>query len=126
MDSLNRKQLLGMRQQYKRINEEKRLEDCRRRLDKIVSTKIRTSFIGAIAKFEEKFGALWGQDKKEDELTEEELQMRRLWDGVRTAILNNGNNQLRSAQNEIANHVVSWNRHHMDLVVKPEEENDNA
>lgn len=123
MDNLNRKQLIGMKQQYKRINEEKRLEDCRKRLDKIVSTKIRTSFIGAIAKFEESFGFLWGQGKLAEDLTEEEAQMRELWQSVRNTILNNGNNQLRSAQNEIANHVVSWNRHHMDLVVKPQEEN---
>lgn len=121
---LSLEQMRAFRAQTKKVHEDKRLEACRRRLDKIISTKIRTSFIGALAQFEENFGFLWGQGKLEDSLTEEEKEMRTLWDQTRTAVLNNGNTQLRASQNEIANHVVSWNRYHMDLVVKPKEDDD--
>jgi hypothetical protein len=125
-ERLSHTHMLTLRAQAKKANEEKRLEACRRRLDKIITTKIRTSFVGAIAKFEESFGFLWGHGKQEDELTEEERTMRELWDQTRTAVLNNGNNQLRGAQNEIQLHVVSWNRHQLEFGVKPKEENGNA
>jgi hypothetical protein len=95
------------------------LEQSRNRLDKIVSTKIRTSFIGALAAFEEAFGFLWGKGKDEADLTPQERSMFELWIQARTRALNNGNTQLRAAQTEIANHVVSWNRYHMTLPVRP-------
>jgi hypothetical protein len=113
--------MLAIRSNIKKANEEKRLESCRRRLDKIITTKIRTSFIGALSKFEDSFGVLWGQGKHTDSLTDEEKEMRELWEQTRTAVLNNGNSQLRAAQNEIQNHVVSWNRHQLDFVVRPKD-----
>jgi len=121
-ENLSHSQLAMLRSQIKKANEEKRLESYRKRLDKIITTKIRTSFIGALANFEESFGFLWGQDKSPDQLTDEERQMKELWEQTRTSVLNNGNAQLRAAQNEISQHVISWNRHHVDLVVKPKEE----
>jgi hypothetical protein len=125
-ENLSHAQMLALRSQIKKANEEKRLESCRKRLDTIISTKIRTAFIGSIAHFEDSFGFLWGHGRDLGSLTDEEKQMRELWDQTRTSILNSGNNQLRAAQNEIQLHVVSWNRHHIDLVVKPKEEEDNA
>jgi hypothetical protein len=128
MDSGNSRlsfeQMKAFRAQTKKANEDRRLEACRRRLDKIISTKIRTAFVGALAQFEDSFGFLWGHGKVKDSLTEEEQKMRDLWDQTRTSVLNNGNTQLRASQNEIANHIVTWNRHHMDLPVKPKEDND--
>jgi len=122
-ENLSFDQMKALRAAIKKANEERLLEACRRRLDKIITTKIRTAFIGAIAAFEDEFGFLWGQGKSLDSLTDEETQMRELWDLSRTNILNLGNGQLRAAQNEIANHVISWNRHHVDFVVKKDEEN---
>jgi len=122
-ENLSFDQMKALRAAIKKANEERLLEACRRRLDKIITTKIRTAFIGAIAAFEDEFGFLWGQGKSSDSLTDEETQMRELWDLSRTNILNLGNGQLRAAQNEIANHVISWNRHHVDFVVKKDEEN---
>ena len=68
---------------------------------------------------------MWGQGKPKESLSPEELEMRELWEQVRTTVLNLGNNQLRAAQNEIANHIVSWKRYTVELKVKPEE-NDNG
>ena len=115
---LSDKQVKDMRTQVQKSNEEKRLEACRKRLDKIISTKVRTSFVGAIAQFEEKFGFLWGRDKQQQDRTQEENQMFELWEQVRIAVFNNGNNQLRAAQNEIANHVVNWNRYRTEFIIR--------
>ncbi len=94
-------------------------EESRKRLDKIISTKLTTTFIGALSAFEKAFGFLWGHGKKDYERTEEEKQLFIIWESIRTEVLNNGNNQLRALRNELQNHNISWNRH--TLVIKNEE-----
>jgi len=118
---LSHGQMRALTSRMKQAKEDRYLEQSRKRLDKIVTTKLRTSFIGALAAFEEEFGFLWGHNLDEDELTPEQLNMRELWNNVRTNVLNNGNTQLRAVRTEIANHVIKWNRHHMNLTVKPQE-----
>ena len=97
-------------------------EESRKRLDKIISTKLNTTFIGALSAFEKAFGFLWGYNKKPNERTEEEQHLQVIWDSVRTEVLNNGNNQLRALRNELQNHNISWNRH--TLVLKNEDNSD--
>ena len=110
-------QMKAMTAKAKAAREERYLEQSRRRLDKIVSTKVRTAFIGALAAFEAEFGFLWGHDSEDDQLTEEQREMREVWERARTAVLNNGNTQLRAVRNEIANQTVKWNRYHMGFQV---------
>jgi hypothetical protein len=62
---------------------------------KILTKRFQTTMIGALFEFEKNFGFLWGHDKDENELTEEELDLLDRWDFCRNQILNNGNNQLR-------------------------------
>jgi hypothetical protein len=58
--------------------------------------------IGALSKFENTFGYLWGQHKNYDEaLTEKELHFENMWQDVRNNILNHGNQQIRALQNDI-------------------------
>lgn len=97
-------------------------EESRKRLTKILTTKITTTFIGSLAAFEKAFGFLWGQGKKDSEKTDEEKHFYNIWEGVRTDVLNNGNNQSRAIQNELQNHNITWNRH--TLVIKNEDQND--
>lgn len=61
----------------------------------ILMKRFQTTMIGALYEFEENFGHLWGLDKDENELTNQELYFREKWDDTRNHILNNGNNQLR-------------------------------
>jgi len=123
---LSHGQMQALSAKMKHAREERFLEQSRRRLDKIVSTKVRTAFIGALAAFEEEFGFLWGHEASEDHLTAEQQNMRELWIRARTNVLNNGNTQLRALRNEIANQTVKWNRHHIDFVVEPcDKENPN-
>lgn len=97
-------------------------EDSKKRFDKILSTKVNTVMIGAIAAFEESFGFLWGKGKEQEDFTKEELEFYELWQNVRNKVLNNGNNQLRALKNELANNNVTWKRYQINLPML--EEND--
>ena len=116
---LSHGQIKAMKQRAKDAREERYLEQSRQRLDKIVCTKVRTAFIGALAAFEEEFGFLWGQDTSSNEKTEEQIDMAELWERARTKVLNTGNGQLRAVRTEIANHTINWNRHHLDFKIMP-------
>lgn len=61
----------------------------------ILTKRFQTTMIGALYRFEEDFGYLWGQDKDDNSLTESEKRFRLKWENTRNEILNNGNNQLR-------------------------------
>jgi len=96
------------------------LIDSNKRLFKIISTKLRTSFIGSLSAFEESFGHLWGHLLQESELTDNQKKWKRLWENTRTMVLNNGNHQIRSVENELSQYDISWNRH--STVLKPKED----
>ena len=106
-------------QQTQRESKEKKYKDkSKKRLATIISTKIKTSFIGSISVCENNFGFLWGHGKDVEELTEQEAAVREIWDEVRTQILDNGNTQLRAAASEMNNYSISWDRYHLDIPVK--------
>jgi len=66
---------------------------------KNAATRIRTTMIGAISKFENHFGHLWGHFS-DDPLTEEQEKFADLWDCTRNEILNQGNQQIRHITND--------------------------
>lgn len=111
-------QLNGLRKKVQQVNHEKYLELSKQRLNKIISKKTQTCFIGAIAAFEDVFGFLWGHGKDQENLDDNEIEMRELWENARTRILNHGNQQLRSMQNEVNNNIVSWQRYKTEFVIK--------
>ncbi|NBQ17042.1 hypothetical protein EBU24_01875 [bacterium] len=92
-------------------NRKKYENESKVRLQKIITTKLRTSFIGALSSFEQTFGDLWGYGINEADLTDKQRKWRELWDLCRTNVLNNGNHQIRSCENEIMQYIVYWNRH---------------
>jgi hypothetical protein len=94
-------------------------EQSRKRLLRILEKKMTTCFIGAISKFETYFGVLWGHGKDEADLTAAELEWRDIWNVARTAVLNNGNNQLRAVQSELVQYTMTWNRYETNLPVLP-------
>jgi hypothetical protein len=95
---------LTMKRKSQEASQSRFAEESRKRLDKIISTKLTTTFI-----------------KKDHERTEEEKELYTIWESIRTEVLNNGNNQLRALRNELQNHNILWNRH--TLVIKNNEEN---
>jgi hypothetical protein len=112
-----------LKKQIKQKNEETYREGSKKRLIKNLEKKFKTTMIGALAAFENNFGALWGHGQ--EELTDDQKQFRKIWEETRTEILNNGNSQLRIAQEEIAQYTMTWNRYHVDFVIKPDNQKDN-
>ena len=85
--------------------------NSKRRLLNNIKKKFDTTIIGSLAAFEEKFGELWGHGLPAGELDEDQIYWREVWADARSRILDNGNANLRAAQNEIAQYTLSWNRY---------------
>jgi len=70
-----------------------------------IKKKIETTMIGALARFEEGFGRLWGHDSDEP-LSQDQIRNKMVWDNVRESILDHGNSQIRKALSEIKNNKL--------------------
>jgi len=70
-------------------------------IEDMLTKRFQTTMIGSLFQFEEAFGYLWGFDKDDHELSESEKRFRLKWENTRYNILNNGNNQLRSAIKDV-------------------------
>lgn len=77
----------------------------KKQIEQTIRKKIETTMIGALARFEEGFGRLWGHEN-ENKLSQDELRNRIVWDNVRESILDHGNNQIRKAISEIKNNQL--------------------
>jgi hypothetical protein len=66
-----------------------------------IETRIKTTMIGSLARFEESFDHLWEED------TEKAAMYYNLWEQTRNNILNNGNNQLRAAIDELSDYLYN-------------------
>ena len=86
-------------------------DNSKRRLLNILKKKFDTTNIGSLAAFEEKFGDLWGHGLAMNDLDEDQRYWRDVWMETRSKVLDNGNSNLRAAQNEIAQYTLSWNRY---------------
>ena len=93
------------------MDQEQYKENSKKRLLNNIKKKFDTTIIGSLAAFEEEFGYLWGHGKHYSELTDQELEFKDMWNDVRSKILDNGNFNLRSAQSEISQYTLSWNRY---------------
>ena len=119
-------QLSHFRKVMQEKNKQKYNDDSKKRFMSIVKKKTTTSFVGAISEFEKKFGFLWGfMSNKTTGFSDEELWLKKelarlgmgedvfleWWQEVRNNIFHNGNNQLRSLEQEIEQYTVYWNRY---------------
>jgi|TARA_R110000824_G_scaffold308105_1_gene495661 hypothetical protein len=86
-------------------------DNSKRRLLNNLKKKFDTTIIGSLAAFEDRFGELWGHGASVEELDEDQLYWREVWTDTRSKVLDNGNANLRAAQNEIAQYTLSWNRY---------------
>ena len=73
--------------------------------------------IGALDSFEAEFGDQWGHGLDIEDLTPEQIEKRKVWNAVRTDILNKGNNQLRAAQEEIAQYTMTWDKYRTEFII---------
>lgn len=94
--------------------------NSRVRLQRILTTKMRTAFIGALSAVEQNFGELWGHNGLPGQRDADKERWKQIWEICRAAILNNGNAQLRAVESELAQYTVSWNRCQKTLPVEEE------
>jgi hypothetical protein len=117
-------EMKALHERKKKLNDEHAKLYSKKRLMGIVSKKIKTTMIGAVAACEQHIGHLWGHGKPPSQLTDEEKRMREVWEELRNAILNKGNTQLRAALDEIAHYTLQFERYEAQFLVKKENEND--
>jgi hypothetical protein len=86
------------------------------RLKKEARKKIQTTMIGSLSSMEKFFGFLWGEDS--DDLTQDQMRMRDIFEDMRTEILDKGNIQIRNMDSEIETYDVIWNKYHINLPIK--------
>lgn len=110
------------REEIRKRNAEKYKENSKKRLMTNIDKKFQTTMIGSLAQFEEFFGNLWGHGLPLDRLSSTQVENRKIWEEVRTNILNNGNNQARAARDEIAQYTMTWNRYRTEFIVMPEKD----
>ena len=108
--------LKAIHEQNKKRNEERYKEVSKRKLIDSVTLRLRTVMIGALARFENEFGALWGHNKGGPK-TQQQLDLYNKWQKVRTEILDLGNNNIRDAERDIAQYTLSWNRYRTDFII---------
>ena len=104
----------------KQEEQEKFQDNSKRRLLNAIQKKFNTTIIGSLAVIEEFFGELWGHGRNYDDLSEDEQHWRKIWATARSRILDNGNSNLRAAQNEIAQYTLKWDRYVIQLPIKKE------
>lgn len=122
MTELNRADMQRIVEARRIANEERAANHSRSQLTRHIETKMKTTMIGALAKFEENFGSLWGHGLDDSELTDVQRQYKELWNLTRTEILNNGNNQLRAAKDEINCYTVKFNKFETEFIIKDSQE----
>lgn len=87
------------------------LEMSNERLMKIVTGKIRTTFIGGLSTFEQEFKDLIGKNSE-------------LWQQVRKKILDAGNNNIRAIEKEFRQYEINWTgEKHIFKVIGGKDEN---
>ena len=67
--------------------------------------------MGIYGNSNEMFGDLWGHGLPIADLDDDQAYWRELWMETRSKVLDNGNANLRAAQNEISQYTLSWNRY---------------
>lgn len=66
---------------------------------KHIETRMRTIMIGALSRMENSFGYLWNHG--DDPQTTNQKQFADKWENLRLELLNHGNNQIRSATEDL-------------------------
>lgn len=92
-------------------------ERSKTRLKKEMKKRVQTTMIGSLSSIEKYFGFLWGEGA-DNELTKDQLRMRDIFEEMRTEILDKGNAQIRSADLEVENYDVTWNKYHINLPIR--------
>jgi hypothetical protein len=93
-----------MFEDYRKIKEERHRNMSYDSLKERVVNRLKTTMIGAISSIEDKLGFLWGHN--EDDLDEQQLKIKVIFDELRKEILDKGNNQIRGIDSDLLNYDI--------------------
>ena len=113
--------LLKQSLDLKQKRDDKYKEVSKDRLFQIGKKKVQTTMIGALDTIEKSFGFLW---QTEGEPTQEQVQLKSIFENARSEILDRGNTQIRNLEAEISNYDISWKRYTVSLPIKEKGEED--
>jgi transcription termination factor Rho len=99
--------------EIKQKSEDRQRELSKEKLLKATKKKIQTTMIGALHSVEQHFGFLW--DSGEIEPSYEQLQLKEIFEDLRSEILDRGNNQIRNLENEFINYNIIWKKYSLKL-----------
>lgn len=92
-------------------------KESREKLENIITKRIKTTMIGAVAAVEESLKQFW--DNGGEKLTEEQERIFNLFQEMRSKILDNGNNQIRLIEKDLDNFNVELKIYHISFPVIP-------
>lgn len=115
---MNHTELKTLHSAHRKANEQRYEAHSKETLKRNITTKFKTTMIGALSKFEDMFGDLWGHGKDDYELNRQQAELKKRWDIVRTEILNNGNNQLRAAIAEVDQYTIRYNKTEYNFILR--------
>jgi len=121
MTTHSHEEMKRMAAMARKVNDERSAIHSKNVLKKHIQTKFKTTMIGSLDQFEQNFGHLWGHGLDDVELTDEQFDMRELWQLTRTEILNNGNNQLRAALAEVDNNTIHYIKNQYEFLVEKQD-----
>lgn len=99
--------------ELKQKMEDKQREMSRERLLKATKKKIQTTMIGALHSIEQHFGFLWNVES--ENLSMEQIQLKEIFEDLRSEILDRGNNQIRNLENEFTHYDIIWKKYSLKL-----------
>lgn len=85
---------------YKKVREDRVKSMSKKKLFDVSSKKIRTTMIGALSTVEEHLGFLWAEGSVEAE------EFKKIYERIRSEILDRGNNQIRNLEAEFSHYDV--------------------
>lgn len=88
------------------------------RLTNSTQKKVRTTMIGSLCSIEDHLGFLWGHNSDEP-LTEQQEGFLKIYEELRTEILDKGNVHIKEVVVDLATYDVTWNRYRYQIPVTP-------
>lgn len=88
-------------------------EKSKDKLRTSVQKRIKTTMIGSISSLEKIFGNLWGHES--EFRTQEQEEFYQIFVELRTEILDNGNLQIRSFDNDLQAYDIEWTGYHLEI-----------
>jgi len=113
---------LQIKKHSNKAAEEKYHQISKEKLTNAIKQKFDSTIIGSLFLLEKNLGFLWGHGLEISDLTESQLEYRKLWEVMRKELLDAGHSNARAAKSEISNYTISWNRYIMTFKVIKEKE----